>query len=65
MLTSHCARDGRDTTVGGPLPPFSLTARNEERDTSQAIWVRGFLLEVYEFEIEVSRSYKNTVMVSV
>ncbi|TNM84474.1 hypothetical protein fugu_008652, partial [Takifugu bimaculatus] len=64
MVTSHCARDGRDTTVGGPLPPFSLTARNEERDTSQAIWVRGFLLEVYEFEIEVARSYKNTVMVN-
>lgn len=64
MVTSHCAREGRDTTWAGPLPPFTLTARNEERDTSQAIWVRGFHLEVYGFEIEVSRSYKNTVMVS-
>lgn len=41
-----------------------MAARNEERDTGQAIWVRGFVLEVYEYEIEASRSYKNTITVS-
>lgn len=63
MVTSHCAREGRDTPVAGALPPFTLTARNEERDTSQAIWVRGFVLEVDQFHIQVSRSYRDTVMV--
>lgn len=46
------------------LPQFKLFIRNEERDTAQSIWVRGFVLEVYGYEIEVSRSYKNTVTVS-
>lgn len=63
MVTSHCAREGRDAPVGGALPPFTLTAQNEERDTSQAIWVRGFVLEVDQFHIQVSRSYRSTVMV--
>lgn len=47
------------------MPQFKLSALNEDRDTGQAIWVRGFQLEVYGFVIEVSRSYKNTVTVSV
>lgn len=66
LVTTHCGREGRDPeTTGGTLPPFKLSARNEERDTGQEIWVTGFVLEVYEYEIEVSRSYKNTVTVSV
>lgn len=66
LATTHCGREGMDPeTTGGMLPPFKLSARNEERDTGQEIWVRGFVLEVYEYEIEVSRSYKNTVTVSV
>lgn len=66
MATTHCEGEYRDpTTFGGALPQFKLSVRNEERDTGQAIWVRGFLLEVYGYEIEVSRSYKNTVTVSV
>ncbi|XP_062341282.1 alpha-tectorin [Osmerus eperlanus] len=46
------------------FPEFKLMARNEQRDTGQAIWVRGFVLDVYDFEIEVSRSYKHTVTVN-
>ena len=46
------------------LPQFKLFVRNEERDTTQSIWVKGFVLEVYGYEIEVSRSYKHTVTVS-
>ncbi|XP_049448994.1 alpha-tectorin [Epinephelus fuscoguttatus] len=65
MATTSCGRGNRDpTTISGAFPPFKLAARNEERDTGQAIWVRGFVLEVYEYEIEVSRSYKNTVTVN-
>lgn len=65
MATTHCGRESRDpAAINGAFPEFKLAARNEERDTGQAIWVRGFVLEVYEYEIEVSRSYKNTVTVS-
>ncbi|KAF7688705.1 hypothetical protein HF521_013512 [Silurus meridionalis] len=46
------------------LPEFQLSVRNEERDTGQAIWVQGFVLTVYGYEIEVSRSFKHTVMVN-
>lgn len=49
--------------VPGGLPRFQLSVRSEERDTGQAIWVRGFVLEVYGYEIEVSRSFKHTVTV--
>lgn len=67
MATTHCevGEHRYATSSSGALPQFKLSALNEERDTGQAIWVRGFLLEVYGFEIEVSRSYKNTVTVSV
>lgn len=59
-------RDNRgfDGEIGpGGLPRFQLSARNEERDTGQTIWVQGFVLEVYGYEIEVSRSFKHTVTV--
>lgn len=67
MATTHCqVEEDRDaTSSSGGLPQFKLSALKEERDTGQAIWVRGFLLEVYGYVIEVSRSYKNTVTVSV
>lgn len=65
MATTNCGGENSDrTTTSETVPQFKLAARNEERDTGQAIWVRGFVLEVYEYEIEVSRSYKNTVTVS-
>ncbi|KAK9536794.1 hypothetical protein VZT92_006555 [Zoarces viviparus] len=65
MATTSCGRENSDhATTGETFPQFKLAARNEERDTGQAIWVRGFVLEVYEYEIEVSRSYKNTVTVN-
>ncbi|XP_019725167.1 alpha-tectorin isoform X1 [Hippocampus comes] len=63
LATTHCG--GRDGASGnGSLPPFKLLALNEDRETGQAVWVRGFVLEVFDFEIEVSRSYKNTAMVN-
>ncbi|XP_020319975.1 alpha-tectorin [Oncorhynchus kisutch] len=52
------------TSSSDTFPHFKLSARNEERDTGQAIWVRGFILEVYGYEIEVSRSYKHTITVN-
>ncbi|XP_077448968.1 alpha-tectorin isoform X1 [Stigmatopora argus] len=61
LATSNC---GNNASMAGSLPPFKLLALNEERDTSQAVWVRGFALQVFDFEIEVSRSYKNTAMVN-
>lgn len=65
MAATDCGRQNRDdAAISGIFPQFKLAARNEERDTGQAIWVRGFALDVYEYEIEVSRSYKNTVTVS-
>ncbi|TKS83231.1 Alpha-tectorin Precursor [Collichthys lucidus] len=65
MATTNCERSNRDSpTIDGTFPQFKFAARNEERDTGQAIWVRGFVLEVYEYEIEVSRSFKNTVTVN-
>ncbi|KAK7926066.1 hypothetical protein WMY93_008376 [Mugilogobius chulae] len=62
LVTSDCGIITREPT--GTFPSFKLSARNEERDTGQAIWVKGFVLETYEYEIEVSRSYKNTVTVN-
>lgn len=61
----HGELDGSFSAEIGPrdLPQFQLSARNEERDTGQAIWVQGFVLEVYGYVIEVSRSFKHTVMV--
>ncbi|KAM6907349.1 alpha-tectorin [Xenentodon cancila] len=65
MATTNCGSENREHAVmSATLPRFKLAARNEERDTGQAIWVRGFVLEVYEYEIEVIRSYKNTVTVN-
>uniref|UniRef100_A0A3Q3JEZ7 Tectorin alpha n=1 Tax=Monopterus albus TaxID=43700 RepID=A0A3Q3JEZ7_MONAL len=65
MATTNCGRENRDhAPFSGTFPQFKFAARNEERDTSQAIWVRGFVLEIYEYEIEVSRTYKNTVTVN-
>jgi len=65
LATTSCGRENGDhATTSDTFPQFKLAARNEDRDTGQAIWVRGFVLEVYEYEIEVSRSYKNTVTVS-
>ncbi|XP_047199382.1 alpha-tectorin [Hippoglossus stenolepis] len=65
MATTNCGRENMDhTAVSGTFPQFKLAARNEERDTGSAIWVTGFVLEVYEYEIEVSRTYKNTVTVN-
>lgn len=75
LVTTDCAGLNEDDRHGefdesynadlglGDLPRFQLSARNEERDTGQAIWVQGFVLEVYGYEIEVSRSFKHTVMV--
>lgn len=63
--TTNCAREHMNTAgVSGGFPPFKLSVRNEDRDTGQAIWVRGFVLEVYDYDIEVLRTYKNTVTVS-
>ncbi|XP_061754985.1 alpha-tectorin [Nerophis ophidion] len=65
MATSNCGQGSRDhTAVPGDLPHFKLAALNEERDTRQAVWARGFVLEVYDYEVEVTRSYKNTAMVN-
>ncbi|XP_028323355.1 alpha-tectorin isoform X2 [Gouania willdenowi] len=65
MATTNCERESTEhTTNDGTSAEFKISAQNEERDTGQAIWVRGFVLEVYEFEIEVSQSYKNTVTVN-
>lgn len=65
MATTNCGSENREhAMMTGTFPQFKLAARNEERDTGQAIWVRGFVLEVYDYEIEVIRSYKNTVTVS-
>ena len=75
LLTTDCGREGYGDGAGGGLdeedpdgrdafPHFVLSARNEDRDTGQAIWVKGFVLVVYDYEIEVSRSYKHTVTVS-
>uniref|UniRef100_A0A672P1U9 Tectorin alpha n=1 Tax=Sinocyclocheilus grahami TaxID=75366 RepID=A0A672P1U9_SINGR len=72
LATTECGEGDEDgfgglesaETVLGGLPRFQFSARNEERDTGQAIWVRGFVLEVYGYEIEVSQSFKHTVMVN-
>uniref|UniRef100_A0A3B3QDX7 Tectorin alpha n=1 Tax=Paramormyrops kingsleyae TaxID=1676925 RepID=A0A3B3QDX7_9TELE len=67
LVTTSCGRDGdesREEDNNNGFPPFQLLARNEDRDTGQAIWVQGFVLEVYDYEIEISRNYKNTVVVN-
>nr|XP_057933710.1 alpha-tectorin [Doryrhamphus excisus] len=65
MATSNCERGSSDhAAMTGSLPQFKLAALNEERDTGLAVWVRGFVLEVYDFKIEVTQSYKNTAMVN-
>ncbi|KAL4608607.1 alpha-tectorin [Arapaima gigas] len=66
LVTTNCGKEeeAAEEQSSNSFPPFQLLAKNEDRDTGQAIWVRGFVLEVYDYEIEVSRSYKHTVTVN-
>lgn len=59
------------TTISRPraersdtFPTFTVTAKNEDRDTSLALWVKQVEVEVFNYNIVIHRAYKYTVMVS-
>ncbi|KAK1153453.1 alpha-tectorin [Acipenser oxyrinchus oxyrinchus] len=63
LATTQCGGE-REGAEGESLPQFRLSVRSEDRDTGQATWVKEFMLEVYSYEILVSRNYKHTVTVN-
>lgn len=46
------------------VPRFTVTAKNEDRDSSLALWVKEVEVEVYSYNIVIYRAYKHTVLVS-
>lgn len=59
------------TTISRPrversdtFPTFTVTAKNEDRDTSLALWVKQVEVEVFNYNIVIHRAYKYTVLVS-
>lgn len=46
------------------FPAFTVTAKNEDRDTSLALWVKQVEVEVFNYNIVIHRAYKYTVLVS-
>lgn len=46
------------------FPAFTVTAKNEDRDTSLALWVKQVEVEVFNYHIVIHRAYKYTVLVS-
>ncbi|XP_075183389.1 alpha-tectorin [Anomaloglossus baeobatrachus] len=46
------------------VPRFTVTAKNEDRDASLALWVKQVEVEVYNFNIVIYRAYKHTVLVN-
>ncbi|XP_043931083.1 alpha-tectorin [Protopterus annectens] len=46
------------------FPRFSVMAKNEDRDSSSALWVKQVEVQVYHYNIVIARAYKHTVMVN-
>ncbi|NXG08040.1 TECTA protein, partial [Sakesphorus luctuosus] len=59
------------TTISRPrversdtFPAFTVTAKNEDRDTSLALWVKQVEVEVFNYNIVIHRAYKYTVLIN-
>ncbi|XP_072740487.1 alpha-tectorin [Ciconia boyciana] len=59
------------TTIARPraersdtFPTFTVTAKNEDRDTSLALWVKQVEVEVFNYNIIIHRAYKYTVLIN-
>ncbi|XP_032905509.1 alpha-tectorin [Amblyraja radiata] len=64
-LQSTCSHVVSTVAADTPhLPHYLIQARNEERNTSLALWLREVEITVYGYNISVSKSYKHTVMVN-
>uniref|UniRef100_A0A8D2MX47 Alpha-tectorin n=1 Tax=Zonotrichia albicollis TaxID=44394 RepID=A0A8D2MX47_ZONAL len=46
------------------FPAFTVTAKNEDRDTSLALWVKQVEVEVFNYRIVIHRAYKYTVLIN-
>ncbi|XP_063799566.1 alpha-tectorin [Pseudophryne corroboree] len=46
------------------VPKFTVTAKNEDRDPSLALWVKQVEVEIYNYNIVIYRAYKHTVLVN-
>ncbi|KAM6370751.1 alpha-tectorin [Pluvialis apricaria] len=46
------------------FPAFTVTAKNEDRDTSLALWVKQVEVEVFNYNIVIHRAYKYTVLIN-
>lgn len=46
------------------VPKFIVTAKNEDRDPSLALWVKQVDVTVFGYSIVIHRAYKHTVLVS-
>ncbi|XP_048368680.1 alpha-tectorin isoform X2 [Sphaerodactylus townsendi] len=47
-----------------PIPDFTVTAKNEDRDPSLALWVKQVEVEVLSYNIVIHRAYKYTVLIN-
>nr|XP_020648218.1 alpha-tectorin [Pogona vitticeps] len=46
------------------FPEFTVTAKNEDRDPSLALWVKQVQVEVFSYNIVIHRAYKHTVLIN-
>ncbi|XP_014350371.1 alpha-tectorin, partial [Latimeria chalumnae] len=58
LSTSVCSGNNYDVTT------FTVTAKNEDRDASLPAWVKSVEVEVFNYNIIISRAYKHTVQVN-
>ncbi|XP_059813041.1 alpha-tectorin [Hypanus sabinus] len=64
-LQSTCSHIVSTVEPSSPhLPHYLVQVRNEDRNTSLALWLREVEITVYGYNISVSKSYKHTVMVN-
>lgn len=51
-------------SISDSVPKFVVTAKNEDRDPSLALWVKQVDVSVFGYSIVIHRAYKHTVLVS-
>ncbi|XP_056682094.1 alpha-tectorin [Monodelphis domestica] len=57
-----CTTISRQST--DQFPKFTVTAKNEDRDPSLALWVKQVDVAVFGYSIVIHRAYKHTVLVN-
>ncbi|XP_041030218.1 alpha-tectorin [Carcharodon carcharias] len=64
-LQSTCSHIISTVAPGSPhLPHFLVRTKNEDRNTSLALWLHEVEIKVHGYNISASKGYKHTVMVN-